>query len=201
MGRLNDSGVIGKQKRNNSRENLKQTIELLKNSKGNQQGQYKRSRARGLQDSYEKLNNSMAGKIRHQSDRLSGSFIRQSDAEDSYVDQQKSSENRLKAAENMRITERRGTKRVHYEDLKEKLRRLGMNGRSISTNRTGYGNKREEDEEIIGNDDVSSSRKGMSRVGSVNKFGQRTERFDKKETEESLKIFRALKNIYQKNGL
>ncbi len=196
VGKLNDSGVMGKPKRNNSRENLKQTIELLKNSRGNppgQQGQYDRSRARGLQDSYEKLNSSMAGKIRHQSDRLSGSFIKQNDTEDSYIESQKSSENR------QRITERRGTERVHYEDLKEKLRRLGMNGRSISTNRTGYGNKKgEEDGEM--ERDVSFSRKGMNRVGSVNKFGQRTERMDVKETEDSLKIFRALKNIYQKNG-
>jgi len=158
----------------------------------------------------------MAGKIRNQSDRLSGSFLKQLDADESYGEFKPKKEGIVSrmVAEKMKNMEKkfqdrqrsqdrivnnqreeRSSQKLNHDFIKEKLNKMGLNGRSISTNRTGYGNKREEEGQM----DMSFSGKGLNRIGSMNRFNQRTERMSVKETEESLKIFRALKNIYQKN--
>ncbi len=70
---------------------------------------------------------------------------------------------------------------------------MGMNGRSISTNRMSYMSKNEEENSVCVNESFKkeSGIKGLSRIGSSNKFAQR-ERVLPKETEDSLQIFRAL---------
>ena len=209
---------------------LKQSIELLKYSKA----QNDKSKNARFQDSYEKLNSSFAGKIRNQSDRLSGSFLKQLDNDESHNDiQPKKTDGIISriVAEKMRSMEKkfqerqksidrsniydklekrneekdtdRSPKVLGHDYIKQKLNKLGMTGRSISTNRTSYVNKNEEDNSYINESfrrDTTYG-KGLNRIGSSNKFSNKSERerVVSKETEESLQIFRALKNIYQKN--
>ncbi len=224
MSKLNDSSMIRQGSRikerpemNNTISTIKQSIELLKQSKA----QNDRNRSRIQDCSYEKLNTSMAGKIRNQSDRLSGSFLKQLD--DSYVadtqpkrdgivsrmvaekmkTMEKKFQERQKSQDRQTVDENRPSQVLNHEFLKQKLNKLGLNTRSISTNRSHINNKLEEENknqqanESFRRD--SSFSKGLNRAGSTNKFNHKTERLSAKETEESLQIFRALKNIYQKN--
>ena len=209
---------------------LKQSIELLKYSKM-QNDKTKNAR---LQDSYEKLNSSFAGKIRNQSDRFSGSFLKQLEGDESNNDIQpkktdgiisrivaekmrsmeKKFQERQKSIDRSSVYEKldrknedkdtdRSPKIIGHDYIKQKLNKLGMTGRSISTNRTGYANKNEEDNSYINESFRRETPygKGLNRIGSSNKFSNKLERekIVSKETEESLQIFRALKNIYQKN--
>jgi len=226
MSRLNDSSIIRQGSRikerpelNNTITTIKQSIELLKQSKA----QNDRNRSRIQDSSYDKLNTSMAGKIRNQSDRLSGSFLKQLD--DSYVADSQPKRDGIVSrmvAEKMKTMEKKFQERqksqdrrpvdenqesrpsqvLNHEYLKQKLNKLGLNTRSISTNRSHVNNKLEEENKNQANESFrrdSSFSKGLNRAGSINKFNHKTERLSAKETEESLQIFRALKNIYQKS--
>lgn len=92
---------------------------------------------------------------------------------------------------------------LSHEYIKQKLNKLSAGGRSISTNRGGDAvmYKNEDDSLLCAND---SFRKDggmpnkMMRIGSVNKLSNR-DRTGVKEMEENVHIFKALRNIYQKN--
>ena len=89
------------------------------------------------------------------------------------------------------------------EYIKQKLNKLSVGGRSISTNRGGNIIKNKKEDDSFTQADNSFRKDGampnkMMRIGSVNKMSNK-ERMAAKDTEESAHIFKALRNIYQKN--
>ncbi len=127
LSKLNDSSTISKPRQeresysskikerpemNTTITSLKQSIELLKYSKM-QNDKVKNAR---LQESYDKLNNSFAGKIRNQSDKFTGSFLKQLEGEEET--KQKRTEGIVSkiVAEKMRTMEKKFQERRQSND-------------------------------------------------------------------------------------
>jgi hypothetical protein len=211
---------------NNTISSLKQSIELLKNAKL----QNERIRVK-MQDSYERLNNSMAGKIINQSFRID-SQLNSFDVQDMEDDDRRyrsSSIVKLITAEKQKIIEKKLQKddtneftsnlkkALHskYKEvensqypltqdyIKQKLQKLNSNLRSISTNRRSYNPKTDDDSSApITNESFENERgyeRQLNRINSVNKIANKTDRFSSKEVEDNSKILNILKNIYNKN--
>ncbi len=193
---------------NGTMSSLKQSIELLKSAKlQNERIRFK------MQDSYERLNNSMAGKIINQSFRID-SQLNSFDVQDEDDDRRYRSSSIVKliTAEKQKIVEKKLQKEdpneftsnlkktLHnkYKEvensqypltqdyIKQKLQKLNSNLRSISTNRRSHNPRTDDDSSApITNESFEKERGYERQLNRINSVNKINNRTDRLNSKES----------------